>query len=492
MSEKIYALLLRLYPARFRNRYGEESLQLFRDRLRDEPGFFAQLRLWFDLLTDTALALPRAHHMAPSAVAVANRAPLTGLPSFDILDRPPLRPAAIVFAAALSLAGTGGFFLVLSYAGVRPGSRLAAMEEHPRPQAHSQSSAATPPTTAPPAAPTAGSAITSNAVAPQAAANANAAQDHPAATSAATESPVAQPVDPAELHRVVEGAAQNLRDHYFDPNIAQHAAAALVAQEKLGADNAATPAELAVLLTRQIRSVTDDRHLIVVYSAMPLPSAPLTALSPAALAAWHQDVLRQNCFIEKAAILPHNIGYLQLNAFPDPSICRQQITNALTSLNHADALIFDLRNNGGGMPDMVADVAAPLFGHPVPWYNPRSASPATLPSVPGSSLANKPVYILTSSITLSGAEQFTYNLQMLHRATVVGATTGGSAHVGAFHRIDDHYGIGIPETRIINPYSDHDWETVGVTPDVHVSAAAALATAERLAETKLHANPRPR
>ncbi|HEX4311602.1 MAG TPA: S41 family peptidase [Acidobacteriaceae bacterium] len=493
MSEKIYALLLRLYPANFRNRYREESLHLFRDRLRDEPGFFARLRLWFDLLTDTALALPRAHHMAPSAVAVANRGPLAGLPSFDILDRPPLRPAAIVFAAALSLAGTGGFFLVLSYAGVRPGSRLAAMEEHPRPQAHSQSSAATPPTTAPPAAPSAGSAITSNAVAPQAAANANAAQDHPATTPAATESPVARPVDPAELHRVVEGAAQNLRDHYFDPNIAQHAAAALVAQEKLGADNAATPAELAVLLTRQIRSVTEDRHLIVVYSAMPLPSAPLTALSPAALAAWHQDVLRQNCFIEKAAILPHIIGYLQLNAFPDPSICHQQVATALASLNHAGAIIFDLRTNGGGMPDMVAEVAAPLFDHPVPWYNPK-ANPSDQPLIgsPGSPLANKPVYILTSSITLSGAEQFAYNLQMLHRATVIGATTGGSAHVGAFHRIDDHYGIGIPETRIINPYSDQDWEIVGVTPDIQVKPADALTTAERLAETKLRTSRGPR
>ena len=252
MSEKIYALLLRLYPAPFRNRYGEESLQLFRDRLRDESGIFAQLRLWFDLLTDTAVALPRAHHMAPASVAVAtSRAPLAGLPSFDILDRPPLRTSAIVFAGALSLAGTGGFFLLINYAGVRPGSRLAAMEEHPRPQAQSQSSAATPPTTAPPAAPTAGSALARNAVAPRAANAADAPQDHPATPPAATESLLAQPVDPAELHRVVEGVAQNLRDHYFDPNAAQHAAAALVAQENLGADNAATPAELAVLLTRQ-------------------------------------------------------------------------------------------------------------------------------------------------------------------------------------------------------------------------------------------------
>jgi C-terminal processing protease CtpA/Prc len=81
---------------------------------------------------------------------------------------------------------------------------------------------------------------------------------------------------------------------------------------------------------------------------------------------------------------------------------------------------------------------------------------------------------------------------MLQRATVVGETTGGSAHIGVFHRIDDHYGIGIPETRVVNPYSDHDWESVGVEPDVKVKAADALVTAENLAEHRLQANRAPR
>jgi hypothetical protein len=52
MSEKIYALLLRLFPSHFREVYGKEALRLFRDRARDEKGFFASLRLWLDLLSD--------------------------------------------------------------------------------------------------------------------------------------------------------------------------------------------------------------------------------------------------------------------------------------------------------------------------------------------------------------------------------------------------------------------------------------------------------
>jgi C-terminal processing protease CtpA/Prc len=64
-------------------------------------------------------------------------------------------------------------------------------------------------------------------------------------------------------------------------------------------------------------------------------------------------------------------------------------------------------------------------------------------------------------------------------------TTGGAAHSGVFHRIDDHFGMGIPETRAINPFSKTDWAEVGVEPDVKVKAADALETAEKLAESNL-------
>ena len=98
----------------------------------------------------------------------------------------------------------------------------------------------------------------------------------------------------------------------------------------------------------------------------------------------------------------------------------------------------------------------------------------------GSTLADKPVYILTSSRTQSGAEHFTYDLKMLKRATVVGETTEGAAHSARFHRIDDHFGIAIPESRLTNPYGGPDWAVSGVEPDVAVKAADALTVAEQL------------
>jgi hypothetical protein len=82
-------------------------------------------------------------------------------------------------------------------------------------------------------------------------------------------------------------------------------------------------------------------------------------------------------------------------------------------------------------------------------------------------------------------EQFSYDLKMLKRATLVGETTRGGSHAGVFHRMDDDFGMGIPEQKVINPFGKTDWEGVGVEPDVKVSAAEALETAVKLAEARV-------
>ena len=160
----------------------------------------------------------------------------------------------------------------------------------------------------------------------------------------------------------------------------------------------------------------------------------------------------------------------------------------MNRLNDAAVIIFDLRENRGGDPDMVMLLAAHLFDHPEYMYNPRENTTQqcwTRSPVAGNKLAEKPVYILTSGLTSSAAEHFSYDLKMLKRATLVGETTSGAAHSGVFHRLDEHFGMGIPEVKPINPYSKSDWAVVGVKPDVKVKAGDALETAIKLAQAKL-------
>jgi len=459
MSEKIYALLLRLYPSHFHDAYGEEALQLFRDRARDEKGFFPTIRLWLDLLADLAISAPREYgYVQPALLGASAQRRLAGVPAFHVLQSESPRPVAMLFGSVLSLVVVGTFWISLGHATSHAGMGFMASGR--------------------------GGSGFSRHQAPQ-----------PAPRDAATALNRADgeilKLDRAERQRVVDGVIANLKNHYVDPDVARETADALLAHEKNGDNNSVTNrAALAGLLTRQIRDASHDMHLDVVYSQSPLPEQPPEP-TPESLARYRKAMDQQHCMFEPVQILPHNIGYLKLNSFPDTSVCQTTAAAAMASLNHADAIIFDLRENGGGFSNMVSLISAYLFDHPEYIYDPRE-SPArqswTRSPVPGNRLADKPVYVLTSASTVSAAEQFCYNLKMLKRVTLVGETTRGSAHAGVFHRIDTHFGTGITEARAINPYSETDWEGTGVEPDVNVKAGDALETAVKLAASKLRKN----
>jgi hypothetical protein len=417
MSEKIYAWLLRLYPAQFRRKYGEDALQLFRDRYRDERGLFSRLRLWFDLLSDLVCV--------PGVFSGAEAAAAGGLPSFHLLRTDSPRPVALFFGTVLTLIALCAPSLFSNAAQTR------------RPSYERWS----------------GGLFQTSAV-------------------------------PVTSRLLIDRVAANLTQYYFDRDVATRMADALKAHEKAGEyDGVADDEEIADLLTRQIRDVSHDMHLEVVYSRERLPAQPQAPTSESH--ARYQKAMEQaNCTFGKVQILPQNIGYLKLNSFPDVSVCRATAVAAMASLNNADAIIFDLRENTGGFPEMVSLMASYLFDHPEYMYNPRESPTVeswTRSPVPGNRLADKPVFILTSASTWSGAEQFSYNLKMLKRATLVGETTRGAAHAGVWRRIDDHFGMGIPEVRAINPFSKADWEGTGVAPDVKAKASDALQIAEKLA-----------
>jgi len=482
MSEKIYAWLLRLYPSRFREAYGEEALQLFRDRSRDEAGFLLRLRLWADLLSDLALSVPREYfHVQPGLASFSAHLRPEGVPSFFVFADEPLGSGALLFGGVLSIAALVTFSVLLNH-GVRH-VPLSALLRPTQSLPHARSSPF-------------------DSSAPKTANNtgemASASKESQPPGLAATPSQPAKgaagrirgsvKLNAVERRRIVEAAAAILEKHYVDRDNGPKMAAALRAHEKKGDDDKSTDGfRFAALLTRQMREVSPDRHLTLDYFDSPLPPHP-PAPTAEDFAHYREVMTRENCTFEKIEILPHNIGYLKLNSFPDVSVCQATAEAAMASLNHADAIVFDLRDNRGGEPAMVSFMAAYLFDHPEYLYNPRETTTEeswTHSPVPGNRLADKPVYVLTSVRTFSGAEQFCYDLKMLKRATLVGETTGGGAHSGAFHRIDDHFGMGIPETKAINPYSKTDWAEIGVEPDVKVNTADALDTAVKLAQARL-------
>jgi cation transport ATPase len=113
MSEKLYAYLLRLFPSAFRGRYEEEALQLLRDRLSIERGFFLRLRLCLDLITDTIGALPRAYRNSytDAAALALLTTHFSGVPSFRGLQKEPIRRGVIMMAVLLTMAVLATFFI---------------------------------------------------------------------------------------------------------------------------------------------------------------------------------------------------------------------------------------------------------------------------------------------------------------------------------------------------------------------------------------------
>lgn len=304
-------------------------------------------------------------------------------------------------------------------------------------------------------------------------------------------------LDEATRKATIAAITARLTEYYVYPDVAAKMIAAIEGHQKHGDYSSIVDGnDFADALTRDLHAVSHDQHLFVRYNPfiVPVPSGSSVGPpqpSPAEQQRFRTMMERQNCTFSKLEILNHNIGYVRFGAFPPPDICGPTVVAAMSFLAHTDALIFDLRDNHGGDPEMVDFMVSYLFGQPTHIndltnrHDNETHQYWTLPWIPGPRLVDQPVYVLTSHETFSGAEEFTFDLKTQKRATIVGETTGGGAHPVEAMSAGDHFTIGVPFGHPINPVTKGDWEGKGVEPDVKVSAADALATAEKLAGDKL-------
>ncbi len=305
--------------------------------------------------------------------------------------------------------------------------------------------------------------------------------------------PMRVDVDGTTRARVLDGVGHQLTDWYVYPDVARKMVELLRGHQTIGDYGAITDGrKLARAINGDLHNVTPDGHLSVECTPETLPpdewrEPPPVDAEPHVDERFRADMLRDNCGFEKVFRLEGNIGYLKLNSFGPPSVCAMTASAAMNLLAHVDALIIDLRDNGGGAPRMVAWISSYLFDartHLNDMYEPRRNKTTEFwtQEVPGPRLGGKvPVYVLTARRTFSGGEEFTYNLKYLKRATIVGENTGGGAHPTAPLRVDDHFVIDVPYARPVNPITKTDWEGTGVAPDVAVPASQALDVAKKLA-----------
>ena len=260
-------------------------------------------------------------------------------------------------------------------------------------------------------------------------------------------------------------------------------------------DAISDPEALCARITTDVRAWSHDPHFTVFYSPSPVRQHDRDQATPAEQAEEQRRAAGDNYGFARVERLDGNVGYLDLRFFADGDGAATA-SAAMAVLGHTEALVVDLRQNGGGGDSGVATV---LLSHLLPgaatrlselhWKPDGSVrSFWTLPSVPGGKYAG-PVYVLTSGETFSAAEGFAYTLQTRRRAVVVGEKTPGAVHPVKYRPLGTHVGVLVPAGRYVDALTGADW-TGGVKPDVPVPAAQALTRAHVLAlESLIAAEP---
>ena len=309
-----------------------------------------------------------------------------------------------------------------------------------------------------------------------------------------TQQPVEQTIDEAMQAEVIDSISAALNEVYVFPDVAGemegHIRKKFKEKKYSGIKSLR---EFTDVLTGDLRDISHDKHLgVAAMTPEMLERYSKDELTPEAKRAELDRMKYNNYDFVKAERLKGNVGYLKFNSFQEAAYAGATAVAALNFLSHVDALIIDLRDNGGGNPSMIQLITSYFFEESVhlnSFYIRKEDSIQqfwTQEYVPGEKMTDVDLYVLTSNYTFSGAEEFTYNLKNLERATIIGETTGGGAHPVS-ERIFPNLMVGmrLPFGRAINPITGTNWEGTGVTPHIEVPADQALDMAYKEALNKL-------
>lgn len=303
-------------------------------------------------------------------------------------------------------------------------------------------------------------------------------------TAPATTSP--QPIwDASTRAQVLTKAEEELGQYFFTDRIPKLRAA--IEAHRSAYLQITDPTKFASAVTAGMYAVAHDKHIGLWYSATYMPDDQKPTPADEVQRTYFEHYI--NYGYEGVLRLQGNIGYLHLRGFAGMPGAKKTIDGTMALLDHTDALIIDLRGNGGGDPRSLDYLMGYFFSKPteltsIVW---KEHGKTTLhrqfsaASIGGVRYLNKPVYVLIDDRTISCAEQFAYDMKSLHRAQLIGKTTAGGANPGRVYRLTSHFGLFVPLGQAKNPYTGSNWEGIGVSPDVPTTPKGALLDAYRRA-----------
>jgi retinol-binding protein 3 len=291
----------------------------------------------------------------------------------------------------------------------------------------------------------------------------------------------------AERNQVIDTLVERINRIYVYDSVAKKMTDFLRLRQRQHAyDIISDRSIFAQLLTTDLQAISKDHHLGIESSRTPVINQTPGAPSPGDVASFRAKWAQYNFNIKKVEHLDGNIGLLQLDSFFPAEWIKEIVAGAFSFLANTDAIIIDLRNNHGFAPDGVNLIESYFFDestHIADQFD-RDAKTLhqfwTMPVVSGPKFT-KEIYILVSKNTFSAPESFSFEMQAIGRAQVIGEVTGGGAHGTKPFMIGRYFIASIPFSYEQSPVTHTDWEGKGVQPNVKVSADQALLKAHELA-----------
>ena len=296
------------------------------------------------------------------------------------------------------------------------------------------------------------------------------------------------PVSTEELQTLLDSITVIVPQYYISPEIGKQIADRIQTKYNKGHYLGITnPRVLSDSLSADLRAINGDLHMSMNYrsprerSSSNAPSIQINETGP-----W------TNYGLSELKVLDGNIGYLKIKHFTQHQYLeaiKPVIASAFETLKNTDALIIDVRDNGGGFEEMVAHYISYFFDSETPIHlsdyrctlHNHIYGVSTDPNILGTKLPSIKLYVLTNANTGSAAESFAYMLKHLGRATIIGEITAGAGNGASVHEINKRFSIQVSSEETINAITKTSFEKVGVIPHIQVSGTAIFPKAYTMA-----------
>ena len=291
-----------------------------------------------------------------------------------------------------------------------------------------------------------------------------------------------------EKYAVITKVKELIVDNYIFVNKIEHVNNAIDSLYQTGKyDKINEHGEFAWTLTEDLRGIAKDLHFRVNYNPdfiKMILSEPEEEDEEEDLNWEKEQGMKENFGFSKIEILDGNVGYIKFNFFYPFEMVKPTIDAAMGFVSNTDALIIDLIGNQGGYGPTDNYLGSYFFSkNPVHWVSSydrpmdKRTSDSTFREIGGKRMIDIPLILLVSKNTVSNAEKFSYCLQKLDRAKIIGTNTAGAANGSDFLVVNENFGIQIPVVTITVPTTNSNWEGVGVLPDIKTTENEALKVA---------------